>query len=469
MSDEKVGIPLHGKMAARALHSASFRECLGANGLKPVYFLSPHYFRSFDFDPNQYFELRIEDYDQYFRKHALLQNLKMLRRFVVRTETTDLRFREMIASKLFNASIWGIGASLFYIDIVRRIPNIGNLLLWLETTFYATHAHDRSFEEQGIDCVLTPGMGNFNFWNEGNFALEAQRSNIPAFAAITNYDNIVNMGFRGFTPTCLAVWSRQMADEAIKLHGLPARKIEITGPVQYDRFMQPLPLDRDAFLRSIGLDPNRKTIFYAGGVNITRYFEIYRLFVEQKESISSEPFNLIVRPMPHIKLLGSPGWQVLEKLFPGAGVYISNPGSIDASGDRTDEFRLDLSFEEGTDELSYLLRYSDVLINSFSTMSLEAAICDLPAIHFGYDSYTFGHNFNTTSAFQQRMTHNRRKLRLQASKVAKNESELVMFVDQYLNDRTLDQGARHEYAVSECGELDGQAGIRLMEMIKSRL
>lgn len=260
-----------------------------------------------------------------------------------------------------------------------------------------------------------------------------------------------------------------MADEAMKLHGLPTGKIEITGPVQYDRFMQPLPMEREAFLRSINLDPNRKTIFFAGGVNVTRYFEMYRLFVEGKERVWSEPTNLVVRPYPHVKLLGSPEWQSLLKLFEEGGVYISNAGSVDASGGRTEELRLDLGFEEGPDELSYLLWYGDVMINPFSTISLEAAICDLPVIHLGYDTHTYGHTFDMTTTFQQRMTHNRKPLRLAASKVARSEVELITFIDQYLADRSLDREARHKYAVSECGELDGQAGVRLTEMIKSRM
>lgn len=121
------------------------------------------------------------------------------------------------------------------------------------------------------------------------------------------------------------------------------------------------------------------------------------------------------------------------------------------------------------DELNYLLRYSDVLVNNFSTMGLEAAICDLPTIHVGYDAYTFGVRFGVTTAFQQSMSHNRRPLRLKASKVAKSEKDLLEYIGQYLSDRTIDSEARHEYAVSECGELDGQATSRLMAMVNSRM
>lgn len=260
-----------------------------------------------------------------------------------------------------------------------------------------------------------------------------------------------------------------MADEVVKLHGLPANKIEITGPVQYDRFMAPLLRSREEFLTSINLDPSRKTILFAGGVNINHYFDIYNVLVRQKEKVWREPFNLIVRPYPHVKLLGSPAWQMLEDILRKEGVYISNPGSIDASGDRTSEYRVDLAFNEDPDELNYLLRYSDVMVNYFSTIGLEAAICDLPVIHVAFDPYTFGLRFSVTTGFLQRQTHNRRPLRLAAARIAKSEKELFNAIEDYLNDRTLDKEARRIYAESECGELDGRSGVRLIEMIKSRL
>ncbi|MBM3181473.1 MAG: hypothetical protein FJZ86_14115 [Chloroflexi bacterium] len=469
MSEIKIAIPLHGKMAARAFHQPSFRQCLTEGGFKPLYFLSPVYYRSFEFDPEQYFELHVEQYDAQYQKHFLLQQLRMLRRFVVVTETTDMRFREFIETKLFDATLTGMTAQMAYVSFIRRVPGMGAFLAWLERRLYVTHAHDEKINQEHISCVLTPGMGNYGYWNESNFAHEAQRLSIPVFTAITNYDNVVNMGYRGFEPKCMAVWSKQMADEVIRLHNFSARHLEITGPVQYDRFVLPLPKGREEFLKYLNLDPSKKTILFAGGVNINHYFDIYHILVGQKEKVWREPFNLIIRPYPHIKLLSSPAWKVLETLFQQAGAYISNPGSIDASGDRTAEFRVDLAFDEGPDELNYLLRYSDVMVNYFSTIGLEAAICDLPTIHVAYDPYTFGLRFSVTTGFLQRQTHNRRPLRLAAARVTKNENELFKALEDYLSDHTLDRDARRAYAESECGELDGRAGARLVEMIKSKL
>jgi hypothetical protein len=469
MKHIKIGIPVHGKMSSRTFHSALFRERLGENDFEPIYFLTADYLDVFPYDPERYFELKVKEYETYYGKHALLRAMKSLRRFVVVTETTDLRLREEIESIIFYKDLWKIGGYILYTSALRRVPGMGEFLLWLEHLLYETRTHTDVIRNIPLSCVLAPGMGNYRYEYSGQFALEAQKLGLPVFSAITNYDNIVNMGFRGFNPKCMAVWSRQMADEVIRLHRFPASRIEVTGPVQYDRFRQALPRTREEFLGSVGLDPTRKTVFVAGGVNITRYFEIFNLFFEKQANIFSEPCNIILRPYPHAKLLSSPGWKVLKKLFQEKGVYISIPEAIDSHETRSQELKTDLYFEEEHDELNYLLRYSDVMVNYFSTISLEAAICDLPVIHAGYDVYTYGNRFHMTSEFLQRQTHNRRKLRLAASRVAKNEDELIKYLNMYLDNHALDREARLEYAISECGELDGQAGNRIVQMIKSRL
>jgi hypothetical protein len=123
MTDIKIGIPLHGKMSSRTFHSASFRNCLNADGLEPVYFLTADYLNSFSFDPKHYFELKVDVYDQYYQQHALLRTLKSLRRFVVRTETTDLRFREEIENIIFDKALWKVGGYIYFTDICGEYQN----------------------------------------------------------------------------------------------------------------------------------------------------------------------------------------------------------------------------------------------------------------------------------------------------------------------------------------------------------
>ncbi len=470
MHGVKVAIPLFGKMATRSFHTPMFRQAFERERLIPLYWVGPHYFRVAPLDPARYFELQVDRYSELLGPRTLLRGLAELRRFVVRTETTDLRLRETIDWLLFSeapvARSWLFAAGM---DLLRRVPGLGRVAVGCEGLLFRDRIHEETLRREDIGCVLAPGMGSYGFWNEGLFAREARRLHLPVFASITNYDNILNMGYRGFMPDCLAVWSRRMADDAVRLQHISPANIEITGPVQYDRYFGPVGINREEFLRAKGLDPARKTILYAGGVNITRYFEIYRLLLDPAHGRFPD-CNVIIRVYPHAKLLSSPGWRVLEGVLSRIrGVYISNSLRASADSLTTADLQRDLDWAGDVDELHALLKYADVMINHFSTISLEAAICDLPAVHVGYDEYTFGHHYNTSAAFQQRQTHNRRKLRLAAAKVARDEVELVKAVEAYLQDRSIDHEARCEYALSECGYLDGQSATRLAGVLREKM
>lgn len=466
MSHLKLAIPLYGKMATRSFHNSLFEASLNRRGIAPLFFVGPHYFNTLELDPARYFELRADKYDGFLKSHRGLRELSELRRFVVRTETTDLRLRENIEGALYAsrrlAQVWAYAAIM---DILRRIPRLGELAAWGETVRYKTHEHDEVLKSQEVNCVLTPGFGSYGFQHEGLFAREAQALGLPVISAITNYDNVVNRGFRGFMPDKLAVWSQLMADETVRLQRIPASKIEITGPVQYDRYFLPLAVSREEFLQSKGLDPAKQTIFYAGGVNLSRYYEFYRLLTEYNRR---NRFNLVFRAYPHHKVLLAPEWEMLEERMSSQNTtYVSNPLRFSSDTLQMEDFKSAMHGDSDLDELTGLFKYSDVMINHFSTVSLEAAICDLPTIQVGYDSHTFGHSYNTSSAFQRRQTHNLRRLRLEASRVAEDQEQLIKALDLYLSDPGLDREQRYEYALSECGYLDGLSGDRLAQIIKN--
>lgn len=463
MTHAPLAIPLFGKLATRSYHSPQLSDVFARHGLTPKYFVGSKTFRASNLDPNTYFELRTDKYESFEDGHLLLKILKDVRRFIVRTETTDLRLRERIESLLFDKSplsrLWGYAMML---DFLRRIPKLDEFSVWCEKEFFKTQLHSDVLTHQNIKAVLTPGMGGYGFYNECLFAREAQALGIKTFASITNYDNIVNMGFRGYLPECVGVWNKSMASDVLKLQKVPADRIEVTGPVQFDRYFKPLSISRNDFLQKRGLDPAKQTILYAGGVNITRYFELYKLFASPKHSRYRGRFNLVIRAYPHGKLLDSPGWFFLEEQFLQCpNVYISN--SLSNSADSLD------SREDDFDELHCLLKFSDVMINLFSTISLESALCDLPTIHLGYDESVFGLRYPLLTAFQQRQTHNIRPLRLAASSVVQNEADLIKAMERYLANKAHEKQARLDYAVSEVGELDGKASHRLVEMIVNRI
>jgi len=467
MNHARLAIPLHGKMAARSLHTGLFASSLLERRIEPLYFIGPQYSNTGLLDNHRYFLLDTRFYDVFTDRHRWLQNLMELRQFAVRTETTDLRLRNQLEGTLFAAEnlsqLWLRAARM---DLLRRIPGLGEAAVWIESLFYRTSVHTATLKSQDIRAALIPGLGSDGFQQEGFFAREAQALKIPVISTISNYDNIVSRGLRGFMPDRLAVWSRLMADEAIKFQGIPAARIEITGPVQYDRYFSPIPVSREGFLHAKGLDPAKPTIFYAAGVDVVCYFEIFQIIKET--FLDTRRCNLAFRAYPHPKVLSSPEWLFLEnQMLQTEGVYVSNPLRFSSDLLEGEFFKSVLQGDAEQDELACLFKYSDVLVNHFSTVSLEASICDLPVIHIGYDSYNFNLKACFTSAHMRRHTHNRRKLRLMAAKIAETPAQVVEYIELYLKDRSIDQEPRRAYALSEIGYLDGKAGERLAELIST--
>lgn len=468
----RVAIPLHGKMSVRTFHSTRIKQVLQEEALDPVYFLPEHYYQALsEKDREGYAELQSGKLTSLIGSSPGLIRSTLLRYIGISTESADLRFREYLENSLYNSK--GIGLFWLhaaFLDCLRRMRFTAPACKAYEELFHRTHFHDEALKKMGIDCVLVPGAGNWAFLNEGFFAREAARIGLPVFAVITNYDNLINKGYRGITPKCLAVWSQLMADDAMRYHGLPASRIEITGPVQYDYFINNHPPPRDDFLLSKGLDPAKPTILYAATGNTLRLFEIYHTLTSDSVASLLKQCNLIIRAYPDPRVLSSPDWLEFRRVLKSMpGCYVSDPLAFEVDEMAKEVGKLDLQGDRDLGELAGLLKHSDVMINHYSTISLEAAILDLPTIHIGYDEYTYGRQYKQRSKFLMQMTHNKRPLRLAASFVATCREDLLRALEIYLGNRSLHREERRRYAELECGTLDGRSGVRLAQMVADRL
>ncbi len=463
----KVAIPIMGKMATRSFHMPHFQKALQRHDLSPVFLIPDHYFDLFPLPQGRYLPLHDGEYQAFIRNQKLLPQLMTLRRFLTPTQSASLLLREFLESRIVSeAPIPRVLLHGFLLNTVRRLPGVGRVTNWLEAFLYPTSLQKKHLDQSGIHCVVTPGMGSQGFEVEGLLAREAAALCIPVAAAITNYDNLTSRGFRGLMPDLLAVWSREMAREAREYHHVPARRIQITGPIQFDRYFTRLRMSREEFLLTKGLDPSRKTILFAGSRNVFHDYHFYQLVKDQQ----LPPCNIIFRPYPVAPAIAATSaWHALRALISTLpSIYLSDPlvESSDTLSAETVQSACPDAAEE-TDTLHYLLRYSDVLINFFSTISLEALICDLPVIHVAYDEYASGLRAGHLLKFRLRHDLNKRKVQHESTRIAKSPKELLRFIDMYLQDRSLDQEKRKEYALFECEYLDGKASERFVSALES--
>ncbi len=106
---------------------------------------------------------------------------------------------------------------------------------------------------------------------------------------------------------------------------------------------------------------------------------------------------------------------------------------------------------------------------SFSTLNLEAAVFDTPAVNvaFEYPAKQAGgkarSRFNL--AYDLRQDHNRRVVASGAVAMAFSEEEMIAAINRYLAEPGLDRAERRALAARECGAQAGTAGPRVAELI----
>ncbi|MEJ7786579.1 MAG: hypothetical protein WKF96_17395, partial [Solirubrobacteraceae bacterium] len=112
------------------------------------------------------------------------------------------------------------------------------------------------------------------------------------------------------------------------------------------------------------------------------------------------------------------------------------------------------------------IKHCDVLINFWSTTTLEACVLDTPVViaHLGPPG-DGGQPMSDWHAF----AHLRELIASDAVRVAESSGQLVRHVKGYLADPSLDRAQRRRIAVRECGPLDGHAGRRVGELLLRQL
>jgi CDP-glycerol glycerophosphotransferase (TagB/SpsB family) len=116
------------------------------------------------------------------------------------------------------------------------------------------------------------------------------------------------------------------------------------------------------------------------------------------------------------------------------------------------------------DELWHALKYSDVIVNHFSTMGLEACMFDKPVIYILYfprQGYTW---IQPPVYYDHGLAiHNRRMLGYGITRTASNQEELLEAIKDALAYPEKYVEKRREVVEQELGPLDGKACQRLVD------
>lgn len=148
----------------------------------------------------------------------------------------------------------------------------------------------------------------------------------------------------------------------------------------------------------------------------------------------------------------------LEKMHSEPNVYISLADPYYKQGDKE---RPVLQIEE--EELWNILYHTDVLINVFSTIAVEACIFDKPVIHIWYFDKCKGVLKEPIVLNFPLQWHIQRLLSYGVTPIATNRRELIDLIWKALNHPEIGREGRRKIVEEECGPLDGKAADRLVK------
>jgi hypothetical protein len=107
------------------------------------------------------------------------------------------------------------------------------------------------------------------------------------------------------------------------------------------------------------------------------------------------------------------------------------------------------------------LYHSAVVLNTSSTLTVDASILDRPVICFGYDVVPDERFPEGRALAYSQSTHYSPLVRTGGVRLVRSQEECLQAIDAYLRDPALDRAGRREIVAKVMGMADGGAGERL--------
>lgn len=351
----------------------------------------------------------------------------------------------------------------FLLKTLRSFSNTSayQICLAQAAKVFASNYYQKMLREFQPDLVVfsTPGQKLPDL----PLLYECIKADVPTVSPVYSWDNLTAKGPFIFEVDHLIVWNEIMKNEAEVYHDYAADEISVTGVPVFDPYVNVLSEDpemKEVFFQKLKLNPSRPVItvttipriFFGSG-----HAELIRRLVSFMKRGLIPECNILVRPHP--------------KDTTDYTEFKSNPlVSLDFYGSTPDDSLQ--NWVPQKDNIEYLgrtMRYSDVVINVASTITIDASCFDTPVINIAYDMKTTESDYVGNVARYYSYTHYKHVVKSNAAMLVKNDEELIAALTGYLNDRQLHSAQRVALVKQQGGSLDGKAHVRVAEAILKQL
>ena len=431
-------------------------------------------------------QYRILDYKRYTQKYKLSKYLNLIRNHLYngnyKTQTIeDYIFIKLAREKKIKGKFL-FRFRMLFLSLLRKSKFLRQTYTNFESKMFVPETHKDLFTKYKPDAVIVSSTGTLDY--DHYFMREAGSFGSKVITIVQSWDNPSSKGYAGFFPDLTFAWTDIMKKELETFLDIKKENILVGGVPHFDNYKDSnFFFERDVFFKKFNLDLSKKLIFYASRSPSMYPWnpEIIKLLAEAiKCNKFSVPVQLIVRVHPNhyikkhlsddinytVQDKNMTNYEMLEAEYSDLHFNYPQVKTVKEKNSTNLANSFDINNSE-TKILSSLLKYSDVVVNLFSTINIEASIFDLPIVNIGFNggSKSPSSNIRHNIKFDERQYHNQRAISTGAIKIARNSNQLINYIDNYLVDQNLDKEKRLKLKQNECGPFIGKSGKFIAEKI----
>ncbi len=362
-----------------------------------------------------------------------------------------------------------IGILNLLIRLARSSGLLRKLILWIEHTFFSPHLHTDVFDQYNPDLLVVSSLGTFDY--DQFLMREAHGRNIPSVSVVLSWDNSTTRGMPGAISDHVVAWTEEMKKELINQNGIPSHRVFVGGVAHFDHYYkEDTFLSREALCKKLGVNEDKKILFfvtkspngYAWNADIA---DVILRAIDEK--VIFVPCQLLTRlhPIYYRRQNGRHLFQdFLDQFYSlrkDYGGFVLNEPHINSENMNYSMPQTEINL------LASILKHSDVMINIFSTLNLEASIFDIPIVNICFEgnSYDGPKKARYDIGLDERQTHNQRVVRTGGVMMVRNEHQLIECINKALEDPTVGKEGRKIIRDQETGPFPGNAGENIASHI----
>lgn len=348
----------------------------------------------------------------------------------------------------FNFLVTSLLAGLGKSGAVRRVFRTLDYLLMPRGGF------GYLFNKYNPDLVLATDIQDLRTqeFSDTTLIREAKRRGVASIGLGRSWDSMTTKGLLRTLPDKLVVQTEDIKKQAVEYHSVDPESIYVVGTPHYDKYINSQRTTREVFFIKTGLDPNRRLILlvlpsdiWTGDSSLN--IRLLELFAGLKEQV-------VVR------------FPIFGKIDVGGFAPSSN--MVFDSPNNSEHLEESLLDRQDDDHLADLLYHSDVVVTGASSIIVDAAMFNKPAVLIGFDGDVQKPYWASMKRYYD---YEHQKLILDRGffQVAYNKDELIDLVKTYINNPLTGAAGRKKVAETFCPNKDGRSGLRLADLIWNTL